>query len=96
MSNQQEIDVSVARIKEMETLFDQLTQAYDALLPSDLKAPAIREIVHTLHHYYISGEWMHDYVLDEAGLIPKTLKRGVLSEDGLYHLLCDVMDILDE
>ena len=38
---------------------------------------------------------MNDHALDEAGEIPKTLKRGVLSEDGLYNLLCDVEDALE-
>ena len=33
---------------------------------------------------------MRHYMLDEAGLLPKDLKRGVLSEDGVYHLLADL------
>ncbi|MBQ1257811.1 MAG: DUF4298 domain-containing protein, partial [Clostridia bacterium] len=35
-----------------------------------------------------------DYEADEKGLIPKTLKRGVLSEDGIYDLICDYEAIL--
>jgi hypothetical protein len=31
-----------------------------------------------------------DYEADEAGEIPSTVKRGVLSEDGLYNLLEDL------
>jgi len=34
-----------------------------------------------------SGQWLADYELDEAGGLPPDLKRGVLSEDGLYNLL---------
>ena len=30
---------------------------------------------------------MNDYELDESGLLPKELKRGVLSEDAVYDLL---------
>ena len=33
-----------------------------------------------------SGE---DFEADEAGLLPKDLKRGVLSEDAVYGLLSD-------
>lgn len=35
------------------------------------------------------GQWLEDYELDSAGLLPKELKRGVLSQDGLYNLLTD-------
>lgn len=37
--------------------------------------------------YYISDAWKRDFAADEAGLLPKDLKRGVLSEDGIYNLL---------
>jgi hypothetical protein len=36
-----------------------------------------------------SGEWKEDYEADEAGKLPSELKRGVLSQDGLYNLLQD-------
>ena len=31
-------------------------------------------------------EWKKDFEDDEKGLLPKELKRGVLSEDGIYNL----------
>lgn len=34
-----------------------------------------------------SDAWKRDFTTDEAGLLPKDLKRGVLSEDGIYALL---------
>ena len=37
--------------------------------------------------YYTSDLWKEDYAADEAGKLPANLKRGVLSEDGVYHLL---------
>lgn len=40
-----------------------------------------------LSEYYSSDAWKRDYAADEAGLLPKDLKRGVLSEDGIYALL---------
>lgn len=40
-----------------------------------------------LEEYYASGRWLEDYEADEAGLIPANVKRGVLSQDGLYDLL---------
>ena len=38
---------------------------------------------------YLDGEWKSDYEADEQGLIPKCMKRGVLSEDGLYNLVTE-------
>jgi len=40
-----------------------------------------------LDEYYSSQDWKDDYALDEDGLLPKDLKRGVLSEDGIYDAL---------
>lgn len=40
-----------------------------------------------LARYYSSDEWKRDLATDEAGLLPKDLRRGVLSEDGIYDLL---------
>ena len=37
--------------------------------------------------YYDGGDWLSDFTADEAGLLPEDLKRGVLSEDGLFDLL---------
>lgn len=43
----------------------------------------------TLEAYYTSPAWRTDFEADEAGLLPPDLKRGVLSEDGIYNLLED-------
>ena len=36
---------------------------------------------------------MEDFKDDEAGKLPNDLKRGVLSEDGLYNFLADYDEI---
>ncbi len=43
--------------------------------------------IRELGSYYGSTEWKQDYAADEAGLLPSDLKRGVLSEDGIYNVL---------
>ena len=40
-----------------------------------------------LEEYYTSKLWKDDLALDEAGKLPKDLKRGVLSQDGIYNIL---------
>ena len=45
------------------------------------------EDIPVLAAYMDSGDWRADYETDEQGLIPRCMKRGVLSQDGLYNLL---------
>jgi len=34
--------------------------------------------------------------LDEQGLLPENLKRGVLSEDGVYNFITDISEYIDK
>ena len=45
------------------------------------------ELLKSLSGYYGSSAWKRDFAADEAGLLPKNLARGVLSEDEVYNLL---------
>lgn len=80
---------AVIRISHMEELFDLVTVALRNV-SSKISYDDIQEATETLSDYYSSGEWLHDYELDENKLLPSDLKRGVLSQDGLYELLCEV------
>lgn len=40
-----------------------------------------------LENYYISDQWKENLAMDERGEIPADIRRGVLSEDGIYDLL---------
>jgi hypothetical protein len=51
------------------------------------ESPELRNMLSKLRDYYVSDAWKRDYSTDEAGLLPQDLKRGVLSEDGIYDLL---------
>lgn len=65
----------IERVKKYERLFD------EALISHDPEKLALLET------YYTSGQWSDDYEADERGELPPDLKRGVLSQDGLYDLL---------
>ena len=67
---------AILRIREMEARFDRLLA--DSPEPDDLSI---------LLDYYENGQWLLDYRLDEQGLLPSDLKRGILSEDGFYNYL---------
>lgn len=56
----------------------------------------LRDAVSELEAYYESVEWRRDFAADEAGLLPKDLPRGVLSEDGIYNVLEDYRELTKE
>ena len=70
------------RIAAMEAAYE---RARAALAAGQTDAPEFP----LLADYMDSGDWLRDYEADEQGRIPKDLKRGVLSQDGLYNLVCD-------
>lgn len=77
---------AVERITEMERIFDILTAYKSSEARHSAVFCALRR---RLLRYYEGGQWLRDYQLDEAGLLPCGLKRGVLSQDGVYDLLTE-------
>ena len=79
----------IERIQHFEMLLDRvapilgnLTEALDAF-------DGIQDDVKELAAYYEDDDWREDFEADEAGRLPKDLKRGVLSEDGIYDVLSE-------
>ena len=77
----------IERIQQMEQLLDFVVEARKEPDISDDKQERIQETIRILSEYYASDEWKQDFADDEAGLLPKDLKRGVLSEDGIWNLI---------
>ena len=86
---------TIARITEMEARFDAL-QASVRAIEEALAGGSLRENFGVLQEYMDSGQWLKDYEEDEKGKLPARLKRGVLSEDGLYNLLADARNLLQK
>ena len=76
----------VERIRYMESVFDQL-QEIARNAPHRIEDPQQKQKLEILTDYYENGQWLSDYESDERGELPTQLKRGVLSEDGVYDLL---------
>ena len=83
--------LQVERIRWMEQRFDKALAAIKDGSADSLKA--IQEDVAELSKYYGSELWKLDFAADEAGKLPPDLKRGVLSEDGIWNLLPDYREI---
>ncbi len=83
------IQEAVTRIWRMEYCFDLLQRRFREN-PSAFRQDAeCQAMVACLIRYYEGGQWQQDYALDEQGLLPAALKRGVLSEDGVYNFLAE-------
>ena len=83
----------LARIRLMERHLNRATAAVKRLEAAFDKWEDAQEAIAALEEYYGSDLWKQDLADDEAGLLPDDLKRGVLSEDGIWNLLEDARAI---
>ena len=81
----------IERIKWMEQRYNNALAAIKDGTAVSLKA--VKEDVAELSKYYGSELWKQDFAADEAGKLPPDLKRGVLSEDGIWNLLSDYREM---
>ncbi len=89
-------DTQIRRIREMETAFDEcrgfLVNIKNLLEEWKATEPRLR----ALAAYYEGPLWRRDFADDEKGKFPPDLKRGVLSEDGVYDLLREFDEVSGE
>ena len=86
----------IARVQQMEQYMDEVSEAWRTK-PNKIKEDSVLcKKIRILTDYLDSGQWLADYEADERGELPKDLKRGVLSQDGLYNLICDVEELWRE
>ena len=84
------VDEAVRRVSYMERLLDEVIAAQK---DESRTWPWFRmRQLRILEDYYENGLWRLDFETDERGLLPHGLKRGVLSEDGLYNVLTDAWE----
>ncbi len=77
----------IERIEQMEIILDSLKEAIAQVNTAISRLRELGPQAMELDDYYGSPEWFDDLNADEKGLLPKGLKRGVLSEDGIYDVL---------
>lgn len=77
---------AIRRVCRMESIFD-------ALLEERKNGGAFTPgLLQQLLNYYENGQWLADYTLDEQGFLPDGLKRGVLSQDAVFHFLAQLLE----
>ena len=79
----------IERIQHFEILLDRVAPILGNLEEALDAFDGIQEDVKELAVYYEDDDWREDFEADEAGKLPADLKRGVLSEDGIYDVLSD-------
>ncbi len=82
------------RITYYEGILDRLTAAAADLDRALAEFEAVRPLARELEGYYGSEAWRRDYEDDEAGRLSPELKRGVLSQDGVYDALAEDRELL--
>ena len=78
----------VERIKQMELRLDRASSVVMELSAALENYNEVQDDISQLAAYYSSDEWKQDFA-DEAGELPPSLRRGVLSEDAIWNLLTD-------
>ena len=84
----------IERIREMEERMDRIKAWTEAMGPMLGALTSVQADIRALSDYYESDLWRKDFEADEAGALPADMKRGVLSEDGLYDLLGEAEELL--
>ena len=78
------------QLRRIEGMEEKLTRSLAAVRALGMAMEAYEKVledIRILEEYLSSPEWRADFEADEAGLLPPELRRGVLSEDGISHLL---------
>jgi len=83
----------VERVRQMEQYMDEVAEVLQSAPDNLCTEKELFEKVKALTNYMDSGQWLADYEADERGELPADLKRGVLSQDGLYNLICGFEEI---
>lgn len=85
----------IERIKQMEECMDRVSQSLTQLSVALDNYESTLPLLNKLDKYYGNDLWKQDFADDEAGHLPSTLKRGVLSEDGVWNLLNDNRNLIE-
>ena len=84
------------RIRQMERHLNRASAAIKRLSAALDKYEEAQESIAALSDYYGSEDWKQDFADDEAGRLPASLKRGVLSEDSIWNFFEDNKELQEK
>ena len=74
-------------IYEMESILGRALQKMDDLERKIEEYRDFQSQIRRLEAYYTGPQWKEDLAMEEAGKFPEKLRRGVLSQDGIWNML---------
>lgn len=74
-------------IYEMESILGRALQKMDDLERKIADYEAFQTQIRKLEAYYTGPQWKEDFAMEEEGKFPEKLRRGVLSQDGIWNML---------
>lgn len=80
----------IERVRQMELYYDMVWHVLETEPELLYQDADVQKMIKELNEYTESGLWLEDFECDERGELPKDLRRGVLSQDGLYDLLTEI------
>ena len=81
------INKAIERVRQMELYFDTLQTVLNTKPDAIREDESVKWMLQILLQYYESGQWLQDYELDEMGVFPQNMTRGVLAQDAVYDFL---------
>lgn len=85
---------AIARIKRYEAKLDRCNAVHIQFRKALEDFRSIQDDVRDLERYYSGRLWRADFERDERGMIPGGIKRGILSEDGIYDMLIENQELI--
>lgn len=86
-------DSRCCRVALMERILDDCRAAADELQAALARWEAAQTRLAALEAYYTCPQWLGDFDADAQGMLPPTMKRGVLTEDAVWDLLTDAQNL---
>ena len=90
------VNEQTRNIMEMESRFLSASGTLKEMSELLERFRSAQALLSELESYYTSPQWRRDYEDDEAKKMPELLRRGVLSQDGIYNLLEQNKELLSE
>lgn len=84
---------AIERIQKMEQYLEEIQNAMQHSPSLIFQDNDLSKKLEQLESYYTDGQWMEDYERDERRELPKDLKRGVLAQDTLWNLFCEIEEV---
>ncbi|MDO4621272.1 MAG: DUF4298 domain-containing protein, partial [Lachnospiraceae bacterium] len=83
----------IDRVNHMTLIYEQICAILQSEEDAAEKLQEKKAEIEELTAYYEGPLWLEDFDAEREGLFPQDMNRGILTEDAIYDLLCDIDSI---